>query len=64
MLPQLILAFTTVQSRTKNNKGTHIREIQAFQKYFQTTCDPLHLKRTVNYAAQTLRDKIYDKLPS
>jgi hypothetical protein len=64
MLPQLIIAFTTVQNRTKKNKGTHIQEIQAFQKYFQTTYDPLHLKRKVNYAAQTLRDKIYDKLPS
>jgi hypothetical protein len=63
LLPQLILAFNTVQSRTKKSKGTHIREIQAFQKYFQTAYDPLHLKRTINYAAQTLRDKIYDKLP-
>jgi hypothetical protein len=64
LLPQLILAFNVVQNKTKKSKGTHIREIQAFQKYFQNVYDPLHLKRIVNYAAQTLRDKIYDKLPS
>jgi hypothetical protein len=64
LLPQLILSFNVAQNKTKKSKGTHIREIQAFQKYFQTTYDPLHLKRTINYAAQTLRDKIYDKLPS
>jgi len=58
-----MLAFN-VQRNLKKNKGTHIREIQAFQKFFQTTYDPLHLNRTVHYAAQTLRDKIYDKIPT
>ena len=42
----------------------HIREIQAFQKHFQTMYDPLHLSRIVYYAAQTLRDKINDKIPT
>lgn len=63
LLPQMILAFHAVQKNTKKNKGTHIREIQAFQKYFQTVYDPIHLSRTVNNAAQTLRDKIYEKIP-
>jgi len=63
LLPQLMLAFN-VQRKLKKNKGTHIREIQSFQKFFQTAYDPLHLKRPVNYAAQTLRDKIYDKIPT
>jgi len=44
--------------KSKKNKATQIREIQAFQKFFQTAYDPLHLKRTVHYAAQTLRDRI------
>jgi len=52
-----------VQKQSKKNKGTHIQEIQAFQKFFQTVYDPLHLKRTGQYAAKTLRDKINDKLP-
>jgi len=53
-----------VHNKSKKRKGTHIREIQAFQKYFQTVYDPLHLKRTVNYAAKTLRDKTFDKIPT
>lgn len=64
LLPELILAFHTVQKKSKKNKGTHIREIQAFQNFFQTVYDPLHLKRTVHYAAKTLKDKIHDKIPS
>jgi len=44
LLPQLISAFDIVQNKSKKSKGTHIREIQAFQKYFQTVYDPLHLK--------------------
>jgi len=35
---------------------------QAVMSIIET--DPLHLKRTVHYAAQTLRDKIYDKVPT
>ena len=64
LLPQLIYAFDIVQNKLKKSKGTHIREILAFQKYFQTVYDPLHLKRTVNYAAKTLRDKTFDKIPT
>jgi len=37
---------------------------QAFQKYFYTVNDPLHLKRTINYAAKTIRDKTLDKIPT
>ena len=64
LLPQLISAFDIVKNKSKKSKGTHIREIQAFQKYFQTVFDPLHLKRTVTYAAKTLRDKTFDKIPT
>jgi len=64
LLPQLILAFHAVHKKSKKKKATHIREIQAFQKFFQNAYGPLHLKMTVHYAAQTLRDKIYDKIPT
>jgi len=64
LLPQLISAFDVVQNKLKKSKGTHTREIQVFQKYFQTVYDPLHLKRTVNYAAKTLGDKTLDKIPT
>jgi len=53
-----------VQKHPKKNKGMHIREIQAFQKKIQTVYDPLHLSRTVYYAAKNLRDKINDKIPT
>jgi len=58
------LLFIVLQNKSKKRKGTHIREIQAFQKYFQIVYDPLHLKRTINYAAKTLRDKALDKIPT
>jgi len=64
LLPQLISAFDIVQNKVKKNKGTHIREIQAFQKNFQTVYDPLHPKRTVYYVARTLKDKILEKIPT
>jgi len=64
LLLQLISAFDVVQNKLKKSKGTHIREIQAFQKYFQTIYDPLHLKRTVNYVVKTLMDKTFDKIPT
>jgi len=53
-----------VQNKSKKSKGTHIQEIQGFQKYFQTIYDSLHLKHTVNYAPKTLRDKTLDKIPT
>jgi len=64
LLPQLISTFDIVQSKAKKNKGTHIREIQAFQKKFQIVYDLLHLKRRVYYAARTLRDNVFDKIPT
>jgi len=64
LLPQLISSFIIVQKPSKKKKGTHIREIEAFQKFFQTVYDPLHLRQTVHYAAKTLTYKINDKLPS
>jgi len=64
LLPQLISAFDIVQNKVKKTKGTHIREIQAFQKFFQTVYDLLYPKRTVYYAARILKDKILEKIPT
>jgi len=63
-LPELISAFNYVQRKSKKPKGTHLREIQAFQKYFKTVYDPLHLSRTVYNAAKTLKLKLLDKIPT
>jgi len=62
LLSELISAFTSLQKKSKKPRGTHIREIQAFQNYFETVYDPLHLSRTVQYAAQTLKEKLLVKL--
>lgn len=62
LLPQLTSTFHTLQNKDKKTRGTHIKEIQQFQRYYQTTYDPLHPKRTVYYAAQTLRDKVREKI--
>ena len=38
----------------------HIKEIQAFQHYFEMVYDPLHLSRTLHHAAQTLPKKLLE----
>jgi len=58
----VISAFHIVHKHLKKNKCMHIQDIQAFQIFFQTVYDPLHLSQTVYYVAKTLRDKI--KFPS
>ena len=63
LLPQLTSTFHTLQNKDKKTRGTHIKEIQQFQRYYQTAYNPLHPRRTVYYAAQTLRDKIREKIP-
>jgi len=57
----LISAFKLLQHKKKKEKGTHIREIQAFQKYFETVYDPSQLSRTVYNAAKTLKEKLFEK---
>ena len=42
----------------KKSKGTHTREIIAFEQYFNTAYNPLQLSRTINEAALTLNEKI------
>jgi len=63
LLSELISAFNSLQRKSKKPRGTHIREIQSFQNYFETVYDPLHLSRTVQYVAHTLKEKLLEKNP-
>lgn len=47
-------AFLLVQERTKKGTYTLIKEIQAFQNYFETAYRPDDLSRTIHEAAVTL----------
>lgn len=60
----LTRAFSFVQDKIKKGKFTHIKEIQAFQKYFETTYRPNDLGRTIREAAVTLKEKFTKKLGS
>ncbi|XP_058748016.1 uncharacterized protein LOC131620851 [Vicia villosa] len=59
---ELTAAFTDVQENFKKGTSTHIKEIQAFQKFFETIYRPDYLSRTVREAAVTLREKFSTKL--
>lgn len=59
----LTYVFASVQEKTKKGTSTHIKEIQAFQKYFETAYRPDDLSRTIREAAVTLREKFMKKLP-
>lgn len=52
----LTIAFPSVQERSKKGISSHIKEIQAFQKYFETAYRPDDLRRTIREATVTLRD--------
>jgi hypothetical protein len=39
----LISAFPYLQSKTKKNKGMHIKEIQAFHNFFEVVYNPLNV---------------------
>lgn len=65
----LTKAFTFVQDKSKKGISNHIREIQAFQKYFEISYRPNYLSQTIHEAVVTLKEqfskKIEDlKLPS
>ena len=55
-------AFVDVQVKTKKSKFTHVKEIQAFQKYFETVYRPDDVSRTVREAAVTLKEKLLQKM--
>lgn len=46
------------------NRDTHIKEIQAFQWYFETVYNPCNLSRTIYDTIVTLKHKVKEKLPN
>ncbi|KAI5442394.1 hypothetical protein KIW84_011460 [Lathyrus oleraceus] len=54
-------AFAFVQDRTKKGIQRHIKEIQKFQKYFETAYRPDDLSRTICEAAAELKRKLTEK---
>lgn len=54
--------FASVQDKYKKGTQTHIKEIQAFQKYFENAYIPDDLSRAIREAAVTLREKFTKKL--
>lgn len=59
----LTTAFASIQERSKKGISTHIKEIQVFQKYFETAYIPDDLCRTIHEATITLREKFTKKFP-
>src|SRR3954470_21397516 len=55
-------AFAAVQEKFQKGTSTHIKEIQVFQKFFETIYRPDDLSRTVREAAVILREKFSAKL--
>ena len=54
--------FLMCRIRLKKVFRSHIKEIQAFQKYFETAYRPGDLSRTVREAAVTLKEKFTKKM--
>lgn len=55
-------AFLLMQERTKKGTYTLIKEIQAFQNYFEIAYRPDGLSRTIREAAITLKEKNSKKM--
>ena len=59
---QLTTAFSFVQEHVKKGRFTHVKEIRAFQKYFEIVYNPMEIHRTVCEAARTLKEKFEKQL--
>lgn len=55
--------FAFVQDKVKKGISTHVKEIKAFQNYFETAYRPDELSRTVHDAENTLKEKFTKKIP-
>lgn len=60
----IIVAFSSLQQKFHKGRSKHIKEIQVFQKYFETVYDPNDLSRTIHEATVTLKEKMQAKVPS
>lgn len=56
--------FSFLQQKLKNGRAKHIKEIHAFQKYFETAYDPDYLSQKAREAVITLKEKMFPKLPN
>src|SRR3954469_6995730 len=59
---ELTEAFDDEQEKFYKGTSTHIKEIQAFQKFFETIYRPDDLSLTIREAAVILREKFFAKL--
>ena len=55
-------AFLLVQEKTRKGTYTLIKEIQAFQNYFEIAYRPDDLSRTIREAAVTLKENFSKKI--
>ena len=51
-----------MQEHVKKGRFTHVKEIRAFQKYFEIVYNPMDIHRTVCEAARTLKEKFEKQL--
>src|SRR3954469_9324233 len=59
---ELTEAFDDVQEKFHKGTSTHIKEIQAFQKFFETIYRPDDLSQSVREAASILQEKFSNNL--
>jgi len=60
---RMLKAFSALQigDPAKKTKGTHCREIMAFEKYFHTAYQPHKISLTISDAAKVLHEKISER---
>jgi len=60
---RMLKAFCSLQigDPARKTKGTHRREIEAFEKYFHTAYRPNNISLTISDAAKVLHEKISEK---
>lgn len=64
MMYYLTEAFSSLKTKfKKKGGGTHIKEIQAFQRYLKTLYNTNKLSQTIFDAAHTLKEKLVEKIP-
>ncbi|KAI5394489.1 hypothetical protein KIW84_061232 [Lathyrus oleraceus] len=62
-LSELTEAFVHLQTKSTKCKALHVKQIRAFQNYFQVVYRPDNLRGTIWEAAVELKAKVTDKLP-
>ncbi|XP_050915350.1 histone promoter control protein 2-like [Lathyrus oleraceus] len=63
-LSELTQALIHLQAKSTKCKALHIKQIQAFQKYFRVVYRPNNLRRTISEAAAELKEKATPEKPS